>query len=449
MTARISPLSLLIAIILLVDNARALTPLLQTGCGTSLPLETCLNLGASATTVGKYLSDDDRVKYRKSPSFIPYDGTVAGADEPGAYATLVRKKSVRFYVEVPKKHRFDVTIGMVDYESCDNPKGNQIKFTVGNQKLTENPVLTTGCNTAAQITLTDVNSNKRGRISFKIKGKRPVTVATVCVTRHLAVESSSCSTAGCVTYDGCTNYAVINATLAIPGPPCDVNPSGFAKLSLPTGSVVRHAVLQWAGAGHPGEATTGVTLNGIPVTSTLLYENGEFEPYYGAIAADVTDIVRQFGIDTDYAVSGIFQRKFHSCPQAHISAWSLTVVYEHTDLPYGRVNMCAQNTRSTSQQLDYTIGCMDGDVANVEAKSTLVGIETDMFTERLSINDKVVGFGLFQEYAGEGFDVVEVDIKPYLTSGTTSLKYSFVDNPAHDSLIVAVMNTYQTINEQR
>ena len=406
----------------------------------------------SLTAVGKFISDVDIVKYKKKPTFTVYSGEVLNATEPDAYRNLVEKRSVKFFVEVAPRALFDVTIGLIEYQLCDG--NNSIKVTAGGVKTVVNPVLDGApCNTAIEYTIPAVSSSKKGRISFKLTGKSIVSVATLCVTRHLLTPSSNCvGNEQCETFDGCGDYTVINSTAAIPGSPCDVMDTSFATLNiLEQGVFIRKAILQWSGSGYPKSDQTGVVLNGRNISSTLLYKSNDFEPYYGAFAnsMDVTDIVREFGyVNQDYVVANIFHRKWHSCPQAHIAAWSLTVMYEKIELPNARINLCTENMVSNRKVYNFSIGCIvpwPTVPEHASARATLVAIETDdTITERLEVNDKLIGFNQLKEMSGEGFDVLELNVTDCISTWD-NLTFSFSNDTAHDVMTLAVMNSYQTL----
>lgn len=453
------------AVFLLLIRADALTDLLPVGCAAGSEVTTCVNLGNSATEVGKYRSDFDLVKYRKDPVFTSPPTAPANADEPDAYTTLVEKKVLRFNVRVEPRKTFDVTFGIVEYNECDNAAGNVIKITGGKNKvkLTVNPVLDEngGCNTVVQYTVRGVQSAGSGKLSFKFKGTGVVSIGTMCITKHVMSPLFDDCTANnplCNTYAGCGDYAIINASAAVPSDisPCDVLDTSFSTLTISEPDVfVRRAVLQWAGSGYPSGDSTSVFLNGVSVQSTLLNKNGDFEPYYTAVADsdEVTEIVRQAGTNgVDYVVAGIFHRRFHSCPQAHVAAWSLTIVYEKVGLPEARVNVCAKNTQSNRLVYDFSVGCMipwptaadEGD-----ARLTLVAVESDQIIERLRVNDMAVGssngFNELGEISGEGFDVITYDMTKYVKNNNQLTVMFKPNDTSHDVVTLAVMNSYQTI----
>lgn len=443
MPTRVLPLLLLLSVSLRRTGAVPQRLLLTQACGSAgAESQQCINVGSGAT-IGKFQPEAKRVEFRGWTRLQRYRSFIGGTDQVPAYRTTRSHRRIRFSLSVPSDARYRVRLGMIESYNCAK-NGTVIVVKVNGRRLRPiNPLRQYGCNVAFEIEASSVAPSKTGIISMTIKARRRrvASIATICVERDM-LAPAPCSQPSCSNWQGCGDVRVIHGSLAVPGKPCLTQPYATAPLELPEGAAVVSANLQWAASGLPKGTDTSLLLNGERITSTGMFKNREFEPFYGA-SADVTDFVSSTGAAV-YNVSDMFHSPYLSCPNSHLAAWSITVVYASMSAPYARINVCADNTVSSLKKPVLNINCMVPDVVGGEARAMLVALEGEQWKEKFSINGALQGNNIFFGKDGERLDVLSVDVASYLT-GTTTLALQFEDNPRQDSVIITTRLSYQTL----
>lgn len=434
--------ALLLALLLSPSCAQPL--LLQPGCGARVATTTCINVG-SQRSIGVFRREKQLIRYldrKPRGRRIPLSSVVA--DDPRAYAIHRRAPSMRLQIAVPPGQSYVVRLGFIDSLYCERG-GVSFSITANEGAAVKVSSTSVACRTSF---FADVDAVAAAdglltlSLQFDSSPAHLISLATLCVTRNLAARAS-CKQRGCTGWRGCMSYAVASASLAIPGPPCDLLDSAAAKLELPVGSTVLRATLQWAASGHVLTRSTWITLNGVNVTSNRLIRIEDFEPYYSA-TADITQAVREIG-GGDYTVTGMRHNRHRSCPQGHVAAFALTVVYAARGVPYSHVNVCDRNKATSLKRTNHRVRCMQPAGPDATARATIIALEGEQWMEKFSLNGQLLGNNVFYGSSGERLDVIDFDVADYLGARTSTLRFQFEKDSDADSVLIATIATQQTL----
>lgn len=429
----------------------AQTTILSTGCSSSLAETACINLGPRRATVGPFMAMRRNVALPSSGlSIYRLRGSITGTDYPGIFTRHFREKDVIIGVKVPPERSFDVTLHTIEAKFCKRG-GVDAFIEVGTNSVRSNTVngfKLFGCRTAFTISAFNALSDSNGRLQIRVAGNRAVVLGGICIKRRL-MESSRCSQNGCQSFEGCGGLAIAHASLALPGAPCAILESAQATLDIPQNAQIVYAALNWAGAGHPRAPSTSLELNGKLVNSKILHQDSQFEPYYAAMA-DVTDLVRDIGRGV-YVVKNMFHSPFLSCPQAHMAAWSLTVIYGAMGVSENdaktRVNVCAENTLGSPPLLTLPVNCVLPAPPAVKTTGSFVVFEAEFFEDEFYVNGNLIQTKAFQGKSGEKYDLYETELTSFVGSRTRQLVFSVADNTDHDYLFFGMRAVVQTLPE--
>lgn len=422
-------------------------PLLPSGCSAANPVAAGINMGPPNEPVGPYGAMENKVQLPGSLTVIPLRGTISNTFYPAVFSKHFRYRRLGFSVKVPPLSAFRVTVLTAEYKFCYYGGVTAFMFAGTNNVITPkiNGYRTYGCRVAFNLTVDSALSTADGTLNIKVVGSLPVVIAGLYIERKL-MEPSGCSQSGCVSYHGCGGLAVTWGDLAIPGKPCAILSSASGTLTLPRGAEVKYAALNWAGAGHPRSSSTTIVLNGITIQSDVLHEDQQFEPYYTAMA-DITSVVQRFG-SGDYVVTSLFHRPYLSCPQAHMAAWSITVIYgarTRANTGETRVNMCAQNTLGTPPLLSLPVRCIAPPSLTSVTRGTFVVFEGEYFSDIFLMNGVKIVRNAFQGRTGEKFDLYQIDLTSFVKSTDTEFDFSVVNNPDNDYLFFGMRAVAQTM----
>lgn len=444
--------SLLVVTLLLqaiLHAAIAIRAILSTDCSSSSAETACLNLGPKRQEVGPFQSMARKVILPDpAPTVRGLRGSISGTSYPDIFRRHFRESDLQIRVQVAPLRSYDVELHSLEAKFCG--RGGVDAFiqagTNGARSPTVNGLKSFGCRTAFTITASDARSDSNGLLQIRIRGNRAVIAGGVCVKRKL-MEATSCSQSGCESFEGCGALAIAKASLAIPGAPCDILDSAQDTLNIPEGAQIAYAALNWAGAGHPRTSSTSIVINGRTVVSDLLHQDSQFEPYYTAMA-DVTELVRQIGRG-EYVVTSLFHSPYLSCPQAHLAAWSLTVIYgalgTSADGSKTRVNVCARNSVGSPPLLTLPVKCVLPAPPAVQTTGSFVVFEGEFFEDEFYVNGLLLRNKAFQGRTGEKFDVFDSDLTAFVDSGTSQLVFSVPNNDAFDYVFIAMRAVVQTL----
>lgn len=430
-------------------TAVAINQILSTGCQASHAEQACVNLGPRRATAGPFMRMKSNVQLPSTDLKVYRLGTtVTETDYPAIFKRHFRSKDLTLGFNVPPLRTFDVSLHTTESRFCSR-RGVTAWIEAGTNVATSNTVnglKSFGCHIAFTITAFGAISDSNGLLQVRVRGNRGVVIAGMCIRRRL-MEPTFCTQPGCVSFDGCGGLAVANASLAIPGSPCDILPSGQDTLRIPDGSQIVYAALNWAGAGHPRAPSTAIVINGKTVVSDMLHQDAQFEPYYTAMA-DVTQLVQQIGA-AEYVVTSMFHSPYLSCPQAHMAAWSLTVVYGAMGLTSDgskvRVNVCAENSVGSPPLVTLPINCVLPAPPAVDTSVLFVAFESEFYVDQMQLNGKFFKKNWFKGRSGEKFDVLQENISKFVGSDTEQLVFTLDDNPENDFLFIAVRAVVQTL----
>ena len=253
-------------------------------------------------------------------------------------------------------------------------------------------------------------------------------VLFLCLGISNLTGQSNCG-AHCYSFSGNLDYKAIGSTMSYSEARdnCNKKTSSSANLSIPSGSTIKKAYLQWSGSGN---IDNSVTLNGYNISAHKTYSfylpNGGWSGYYYGAYADVTSIVKNNG---SYTLSNLnWSNASHYCqPNSAYGAWSLVVVYENTNLDYCKIMLCQDNFRMTFPSGDYSsqIGCIDPSSCTSEAELTIIAFEGDNYKgEHLYIGGQYYGDNNFKGQSGPNLDILTFNVSNLVNASTSSLSYS-------------------------
>lgn len=423
--------------------------ILSAGCSSSLAETACINLGARRTSVGPFMAMRRNVALPSSGlNTYRLRGSITGTEYPGIFTRHFRERDVTIGVKVPPERSFDVTLHTIEARFCTRG-GVDAFIQAGTNSVrsdTVNGFKLLGCRVAFTISVFNAMSDSNGLLQIRVAGNRGVVLGGICIKRRL-MESSLCSQSGCQSFEGCGGLAIAHASLALPGAPCAILESAQATLDIPENAQIAYAALNWAGAGHPRAPSTTLELNGILVKSKILNQDSQFEPYYTAMA-DVTELVRNIGRGV-YVVQNMFYSPYLSCPQAHMAAWSLTVIYGAMGVSENdaktRVNVCAENTQGSPPLLTLPVNCVLPAPPAVKTTGSFVVFEAEFFTDEFYVNGNLIQTNAFQGRSGEKYDLYETDLTNFVGGRTNRLVFSIADNNDYDYLFFGMRAVVQTL----
>ena len=237
---------------------------------------------------------------------------------------------------------------------------------------------------------------------------------------------SKCTQLGCVNFQGHGDYSVIGNSMSYDEDRenCAIKSSSSTWYTLPTGAVVKKAILFWSASGRMTKHATA-HLNNNLVSATRTYFGGSSGYHFYGAEADVTHLVRGSG---DYTVSGVWydNRGLLCTGNAAYAAWSLVIVYEKMDLPLARINVCTDNFRFTFPAGVYSsyVDCVEG-FKDSKARTTVVTFESDAYKgEHFFINQNFKGDNVFKGNTAPNLDIVTFDISEVVRTLVTRITYT-------------------------
>ena len=243
------------------------------------------------------------------------------------------------------------------------------------------------------------------------------------------VTKEQCPKDGCTVFSGPVDYVAIGNSMSVSEDrrDCSKKSSSSANLSVPSGTKVVKAFLQWSGS---GSKDSRITFNGHTVNAakTLNDSIGHSFQFFGAYA-DVTNLVTGSG---KYTVKNLEWNNWNPyCgSNAAYGAWSLVVVYSSPSLDAGtRLHVCQDNFRFTYPAGKYStdIECIEAsNSCRSDAQLTLVAFEGDSYKgEKFSVGGKFLGNNLFHGSTAPNLDIKTFDLgDKTITGSTSSLSYT-------------------------
>lgn len=191
---------------------------------------------------------------------------------------------------------------------------------------------------------------------------------------------------------------------------CILRQSSQARLTIPSGSRVRLALLVWsASGGRP--SIVRVRLNHINVDATTVETVTAYGVEFYRATADVTDLVKVSG---SYSVDGIsMANRFEACKKDVLYAgWSLMVLYEKQELVNARIVYCIPQLLFTAPSgiYDFDVSCLKSVPIGKDGRATVVAFGGDNEEgEYFYINDYYFGYNLYNGSTAPKLDILTFD----------------------------------------
>lgn len=258
-----------------------------------------------------------------------------------------------------------------------------------------------------------------------------------------------CAQKNCFVLDGRLNYTTLSGSLIGNKFICALERKPPSVIKVPKNSRVVKAVISWAALGVPDSTRAKVVVNGQSVKPQI-FKPFSSENSYHALA-DVTDTLKSVASDTqEFGVSDMYYDPSVApsgrCETDNFAAWVLYVAFETPTLPKSRVTVCGDSVvvGHTSGVVDYPpfyVQCLIPDVKWIKARTTIVGFEGETTKHDLYINDKLERSGAFSGRSETRLDVVDVDLKKFVTTRDKRVKFE-VRNGG-DGVLIGSWASYQ------